>query len=106
MAANNSKWLSYFCFVLFFVIDNDMDFSKFSDDNFDVKEWVNSALRIRDDRTPIDVSFIYCKLIYRTNCNVSVHSSCRHLIITINRSAISRNLQLYTSKYIKHKYGE
>ena len=40
-----------------------MDFSKFSDDNFDVKEWVNSALRIRDDRTPIDVSFIYCKLI-------------------------------------------
>ena len=34
-----------------------MDFSKFSDDNFDVKEWVNSALRIRDDRTPIDVSF-------------------------------------------------
>ena len=33
-----------------------MDFSKFSDDNFDVKEWVNSALRIRDDRTPIDVS--------------------------------------------------
>ncbi|XP_022793390.1 conserved oligomeric Golgi complex subunit 7-like [Stylophora pistillata] len=31
-----------------------MDFSKFSDDNFDVKEWVNSALRIRDDRTPID----------------------------------------------------
>ena len=52
-------------FVLFlvFVIDNDMDFSKFSDDNFDVKEWVNSALRIRDDRTPVDVSFIYCKLI-------------------------------------------
>ena len=37
-----------------------MDFSKFSDDNFDVKEWVNSALRIRDDRTPIDVSFIIC----------------------------------------------
>lgn len=33
-----------------------MDFSKFSDDNFDVKEWVNSALRIRDDRTPIYVS--------------------------------------------------
>lgn len=31
-----------------------MDFSKFSDDNFDVKEWVNSALRIRDDRTPVD----------------------------------------------------
>jgi len=31
-----------------------MDFSKFSDENFDVKEWVNSALRIRDDRTPID----------------------------------------------------
>ena len=35
-----------------------MDFSKFSDDNFDVKEWVNSALRIRDDRTPTDVSLI------------------------------------------------
>lgn len=33
-----------------------MDFSKFSDENFDVKEWVNSALRIRDERTPIDVS--------------------------------------------------
>ncbi|XP_068694856.1 conserved oligomeric Golgi complex subunit 7-like [Montipora foliosa] len=31
-----------------------MDFSKFSDDNFDVKDWVNSALRIRDDRTPVD----------------------------------------------------
>ena len=40
-----------------------MDFSKFSDENFDVKEWVNSALRIRDDRTPIDVSFmVTCKL--------------------------------------------
>ena len=37
-----------------------MDFSKFSDENFDVKEWVNSALRIRDDRTPTDVSFLVC----------------------------------------------
>ena len=45
----------FFDFIVFKI---DMDFSKFSDDNFDVKEWVNSALRIRDDRTPIDVSFI------------------------------------------------
>lgn len=33
-----------------------MDFSKFSDQNFDVEEWVNSALKTRDDKTPIDVS--------------------------------------------------
>ncbi|XP_048587068.1 conserved oligomeric Golgi complex subunit 7 isoform X2 [Nematostella vectensis] len=31
-----------------------MDFSKFSNDNFDVKEWVNSALRARDDKIPVD----------------------------------------------------
>lgn len=44
-----------------------MDFSKFSDDNFDVKEWVNSALRIRDDRTPIDVSCgKHCSEVVRT----------------------------------------
>ncbi|XP_058958542.2 conserved oligomeric Golgi complex subunit 7-like [Pocillopora verrucosa] len=41
-------------FVFCFIFSHNMDFSKFSDDNFDVKEWVNSALRIRDDRTPID----------------------------------------------------
>ena len=34
-----------------------MDFSKFSDENFEVKDWVNSALRIREERTPVDVSF-------------------------------------------------
>ena len=46
------------CFLLFvvFISFSEMDFSKFSDENFDVKEWVNSALRIRDDRTPVDVS--------------------------------------------------
>ena len=42
-----------------------MDFSKFSDDNFDVKDWVNSALRIRDDRTPVDVSFFLQKILQR-----------------------------------------
>ncbi|KXJ29523.1 conserved oligomeric Golgi complex subunit 7 [Exaiptasia diaphana] len=31
-----------------------MDFSKFSDQNFDVKEWVNAALRSRDEKTPMD----------------------------------------------------
>ena len=50
------------CFLLYFALfcPNEMDFSKFSDENFDVKEWVNSALRIRDDRTPIDVRFLVC----------------------------------------------
>ena len=34
-----------------------MDFSKFSDADFDAKEWVNGALRAhKDARTPIDVS--------------------------------------------------
>lgn len=34
-----------------------MDFSKFSDADFDAKEWVNDALRAhKDARTPIDVS--------------------------------------------------
>lgn len=34
-----------------------MDFSKFSDADFDAKEWVNSALRAhKDARVPIDVS--------------------------------------------------
>lgn len=60
---SNSKWRQMSCevallssFVFCFIFSHNMDFSKFSDDNFDVKEWVNSALRIRDDRTPIDVS--------------------------------------------------
>ena len=56
--AANELWVGsgLFCFLFLFSIV-DMDFSKFSDDNFDAKEWVNSALRIRDDRTPTDVSF-------------------------------------------------
>lgn len=34
-----------------------MDFSKFSDAEFDVKEWVNGALRAhKDTQTPVDVS--------------------------------------------------
>ena len=34
-----------------------MDFSKFSDSDFDAKEWVNGALRAhKDARVPIDVS--------------------------------------------------
>ena len=34
-----------------------MDFSKFSDPKFDVKEWVNGALRThKDTQTPVDVS--------------------------------------------------
>lgn len=60
---SNSKWRQMSCevallssFVFCFIFSHNMDFSKFSDDNFDVKEWVNSALRICDDRTPIDVS--------------------------------------------------
>jgi hypothetical protein len=33
-----------------------MDFTKFSDPNFDVKEWVNAALRApKDQNTPLDV---------------------------------------------------
>ena len=46
-----------------------MDFSKFSDENFDVKEWVNSALRIKDERTPVDVSA--AQRLY-TTCNFSI----------------------------------
>ena len=35
-----------------------MDISKFSDPDFDVKEWVNSALRAhKDAKTPVDVSY-------------------------------------------------
>ena len=34
-----------------------MDFSKFSDAEFDVKEWVNGALRAhKESQTPVDVS--------------------------------------------------
>ena len=34
-----------------------MDFSKFSDADFDPKEWVNGALRAhKDARIPVDVS--------------------------------------------------
>ena len=34
-----------------------MDFSKFAEDNFDCKEWVNAALRAKkDSQTPLDVS--------------------------------------------------
>ena len=34
-----------------------MDFSKFSDAEFDEKEWVNGALRAHKDiQTPVDVS--------------------------------------------------
>lgn len=39
-----------------------MDFSKFTDDNFDCKEWVNAALRAKkDSQTPLDVS-VLCSL--------------------------------------------
>ena len=34
-----------------------MDFSKFSDSDFGVKEWVNAALRAhKDKQIPVDVS--------------------------------------------------
>ena len=34
-----------------------MDFSKFSDPDYEVKEWVNAALRThKDTQTPLDVS--------------------------------------------------
>lgn len=61
------------CFLFHFALfcPNEMDFSKFSDENFDVKEWVNSALRIRDDRTPIDVSFMICN-VYCCLCMIYV----------------------------------
>ena len=62
------------CFLLYFALfcPNEMDFSKFSDENFDVKEWVNSALRIRDDRTPIDVRFLVCDVYI---CCFNMHDS-------------------------------
>ena len=41
-----------------------MDFSKFSDADFDAKEWVNGALRAhKDARIPIDVSKCIIKAI-------------------------------------------
>lgn len=34
-----------------------MDFSKFSDNDFEVKKWVNEALKAqKDSKTPLDVS--------------------------------------------------
>lgn len=37
-----------------------MDISKFSDPEFEVKEWVNGALRLpKDSKTSVDVS--YCR---------------------------------------------
>ena len=36
-----------------------MDISKFSDPDFDVKEWVNGALRLpKDSKTSVDVSYL------------------------------------------------
>lgn len=32
-----------------------MDFSKFSDDNFEAKQWVNAALNRKDENIEIDV---------------------------------------------------
>ena len=38
-----------------------MDFSKFSDPNFDAKEWVNGALRThKEAQTSVDVSGRFC----------------------------------------------
>jgi hypothetical protein len=37
-----------------------MDFTKFSDDNFDLKEWINGALQSHKDsnqNTEVDLSF-------------------------------------------------
>lgn len=71
---NGGKWVVswHCCFLLYFALfcPKEMDFSKFSDENFDVKEWVNSALRIRDDRTPIDVStsFFGLRRVYKLYC--------------------------------------
>ena len=37
-----------------------MDLSKFSDSEFEVKEWVNGALHAhKDAQTPVDVSHIF-----------------------------------------------
>ena len=32
-----------------------MDFSKFSDDHFEAKQWVNAALKRKDENTELDV---------------------------------------------------
>lgn len=63
-----------------------MDFSKFSDENFDVKEWVNSALRIKDERTPVDVSA--AQRLY-TTCNFSIaHDQLLPLRVCFTRSLL------------------
>ena len=41
-----------------------MDFSKFSDDHFEAKQWVNSALKRKDESTELDVR-ISCVLIFK-----------------------------------------
>ena len=43
-----------------------MDFSKFSDDNFEAKQWVNAALKRKDENTELDVSVfkVYSLIFY------------------------------------------
>jgi hypothetical protein len=40
-----------------------MDFSKFSDDNFEAKQWVNAALKRKDENTELDVSVLMVSLL-------------------------------------------
>jgi hypothetical protein len=40
-----------------------MDFSKFSDDNFEAKQWVNAALKRKDENTELDVSVLMVALL-------------------------------------------
>ena len=50
--------LLYLCeCALLEILKRSMDLSKFSDSDFEVKEWVNGALRAhKDAQTPVDVS--------------------------------------------------
>ena len=53
-----------------------MDFSKFSDAEFDAKEWVNGALRAhKDARVPVDVSFDFLQTLHSILAFSQAHAS-------------------------------
>lgn len=56
-----------------------MDFSKFADENFDCKEWVNAALRAKkDSQTPLDVSELGVLRLNMANSG-SANAACKWL---------------------------
>ncbi len=72
-----------------------MDLSRFSDENFEVKEWVNGALNThKDKQTSVDVGYLTLHELF-LEC---VHVLC---LIQVHASTLVMKLQLFIQELNK-----